>query len=290
MVNDMKLIETFYIGCDNDGSVAEIGVHPTVRWNRYAVYSFNDIREIFSSCFCTTQLLYQEKCIDKPTKYAMILPIVDSKKKINDKQTYYETICWFLDNMLPPKSGIIVSFYFYDSLYPQMRNMHSTDRTFLWQFKEQWRGNGDYITVQKFENITESQLNKFSKDQLEVIENIQKYTSYNVKYIDYSMENNDVYKLLLDTKQHISYDGASWHLASMLNAPTIVYGRPMNDRDIHYWHETEDKKVYTTIRESRFHKQVVQYNKEKNIMYAGPQRFSFNTNSKKELIKIIKNI
>ena len=289
-IDNIVLAETFYIGCENDGSVAELGVHPTIRWDRYAVYSFNDMREIFSDCFCNTQLLYQEKCIDKPTKYAMLLPIVDSKKKINDKQTYHETICWFIENMLPPKSGIIISLYFYNSPYPQMRNLRSTDKTSIWPFKKLWKGKGNYITVQKLENLTQSTSDKISKGHLDIINDIENISQYEVKYIDYTMRIDYVYDLLINTKMHITYDGASWHLAAMLDTPTIVYGKPMSNRDIHYWHKTKDEKVYTTIRESRWHKQTIQYDIDKDIVYAGPQTFSFNVNSKKELTDKIKNI
>ena len=286
----IRQAETFYIGCENDGSVAEPGVHHTVRWDRFSVYSFNDMREIFSDCFCNTQLLYQEKCINKPTKHAMILPLVNLKKKINDKQTYYETICWFLENMLPPKPGIIISFYFYDSSYPQMRNLTSTDKTYIWPFKKQWKGEGNYITVQKLEKTTAARIGKMSKEQLDVIENIKNISQYEVKYINYTMENDYVYDLLTNTKMHFTYDGGSWHLAGMLNTPTIVYGWPMNDADIHYWHKTKDEKVYTTIRESRWHKQTIQYDIDEDIIYAGPQLYSFFTNNKKELVDKIKNI
>ena len=76
----------------------------------------------------------------------------------------------------------------------------------------------------------------------------------------------------------------------MLDTPTIVYGKPMSNRDIHYWHKTKDEKVYTTIRESRWHKQTIQYDVNEDIVYAGPQTFSFNVKSEKELIDKIKNI
>jgi hypothetical protein len=76
----------------------------------------------------------------------------------------------------------------------------------------------------------------------------------------------------------------------MVDTPTIVYGKPMDNRDIHYWHKVKDEKVYTTIRESRWHKQTIQYDILYNIIYAGPQTFSFNVNSKKELVDKIKNI
>lgn len=286
----MKLAETFYIGCDNDGSVAEIGTHPTIRWDRFAVYSFNDIRCTLSLAFANTQILYQEGVLNKPTKYAMLLPMINQKRKSENKETFYETISWIVDNMLPPKHGIIITFYFYDSLYPQLMNMPSQDKTAIWPLKEQWIGDGNYITVHKFESITDKKRKDRSKDgQYDLILDIENLSSYNVKYIDYTMRVEDMVDIMKHSKKHFTYDGATWHLAAMLNIPTIVYGLQKFDTyNKGYWDSEQDIKHEINLRETPFHIRTIQYDILKGIVYAGPQEFCFCTRNEKELLDKIK--
>jgi hypothetical protein len=292
MVNNMKLAETFYIGCDDDGSVAEIGVHPTVRWDRFAVYSFNDIRCVLSLAFANTHILHQEKVLDKPQKYVMLLPLVNSKKKPQNRETYYEAITWIVENMIPPKHGIIISFYFYNPLYPQLMNMPTQDKTAIWPLKQQWIGDGDYITVHKFESITEEKRKNRSQDgQYELILDIENLSRYNVKYIDYTMPVSEMVELLQHTKQHYTYDGATWHLAGMMNVPTVVYGLQKFDTyNKGYWDPEQDIKHQIDLRETPFHIRTLQYDINKGIVYAGPQQFCFCTRNKKELKHKIKNV
>ena len=292
MVNDMNLAETFYIGCDNDGSVAEIGVHPTIRWDRFAVYSFNDIRCVLSLAFANTHILHQEKILDKPQKYVMLLPIVDSKKKPQNRETYYETITWIVENMIPPKHGIIISFYFYDSLYPQLMNMPTQDKTAIWPLKQQWISDGDYITVHRFESITEEKRKNRSKDgQYDIILDIENLSPYKVKYIDYTMPVSEMVELLQYSKQHYTYDGATWHLAALMNVPTVVYGLQKFDTyNKGYWDPEQDIKHEINLRETPFHARTIQYDINKDIVYAGPQTFCFCTRDKKELLDKIKNV
>lgn len=292
MVKYMKLAETFYIGCENDGSVAEPGIHHTVRWDRFSVYSFNDIRCVLSLAFANTHILYQDKLIDKPTKYAMVLPLVNAKKKTQNKETYYDTITWIIDNMIIPKPGIIISFYFYNSLYPQLMNMPTQDKTAIWPLQQQWIGDGDYITVHRFESITEEKRKNRSQDgQYDLILNIENISPYKVKYIDYTMPVSEMVELLQHSKQHYTYDGATWHLAALINVPTVVYGLQKFDTyNKGYWDPEQDIKHIIDLRETPFHIRTLQYNIEKDIVYAGPQQFCFCTRNKKELIDKIKNI
>jgi len=291
MANDMKLAETFYIGCDNDGSIAEVGIHPTVRWDRFAVYSFNDIRCVFSLAFANTHVLHQEKVIQEPTRYAMLLPIVDSKKKSKNKETYYEAMTWIVENMIPPKPGIIISFYFYNSLYPQLMNMPTQDKTAIWPIKQQWVGDGDYITVQKFESITEEKRKNRSISQYELIQNIEELSPYKVKYVDYTMSVEEIVELLQHSKQHYTYDGATWHLAGMMNVPTVVYGLLKFDTyNKGYWDPEEEIKHKINLRETPFHARTVQYDINTDIVYAGPQQFCYCPRTKMELLQKIKFI
>ena len=285
----ISLAETFNIGCESK-EVAIPGIHNTTRWDRFAVYSFNDIRCVLSLAFANTHILYQENIITDPVKHCFLLPKIDLKKKTDNKETFYDVISWMIENMIPPKPGIIISLYFYDSVYPQLMNMPTQDKTAIWPLKNQWK-NGDYITVHKFESITEQKRKDRSADgQYDIIQNIESYSSLPVKYIDYTMSVNEMVDLLQHSKKHFTYDGATWHLASMINTPTVVYGiQKFDTYNKGYWDPIQDKKHNITIRETPFHIRTIQYDIKKEIVYAGPQTFCMCSRNKEELLFQIKN-
>mgnify|MGYP005997050469 CR=1 FL=1 len=232
----ISLAETFNIGCEST-EVAIPGVHNTTRWDRFAVYSFNDIRCVLSLAFANTHILYQENIIKEPVKHCFLLPKIDLKKKTNNKETFYD------------------------------------------------------VTVHKFESITEQKRKDRSADgQYDIIQNIESYSSLPVKYIDYTMSVNEMVDLLQHSKKHFTYDGATWHLASMVTTPTVVYGVQRFDAyNKGYWDPLNDIKHNISIRETPFHIRTIQYDMDNDVVYAGPQTFCMCSRNKEELLFQIKN-
>jgi hypothetical protein len=219
----MKLVKTFYLGCEDNGDIATIE-NNFDRINERFNAAHRPTMGILCRHFFYAQLLQQEGSLDKPYKLALICKKgrLDSKIKEHNTFTIKDTIYFFLNNMLPPEKGIIVSIYVSDTIehtvppYEDMRCITPMKEELLWQ------GDGDYITFQDAENSNpDTKQRLLNHKNKEVIQQIDNISIYPVKRITYSMGEEEIFDLLKHTKFHVSYPGGTYYSAAMINCPTI---------------------------------------------------------------------
>ena len=219
----MIIVETFYLGCENNGEVAT-SENNFDRINERFNASHRPTMGILCRHFFYAQLLQQEGSLDKPYKLALIFKEgrLDAKIKEQNAFTVKDTIYFFLNNMLPPEKGIIVSIYISDTIdntippYEDFRCITPMKDELL------WRGDGDYITFQDVENSNPGTKQRFlNHENKEVLQQIDKISMYPVKKITYSMGEKEIFNLLKHAKFNLSYPGGTYYSAAMINCPTI---------------------------------------------------------------------
>ena len=219
----MIIVETFYLGCENNGEVATTE-NNFDRINERFNTAHRPVMGILCRHFFYAQLLQQEGSLNKPYKLALIFKEgrLDSKIKKQNAFTVKDTIYFFLNNMLPPEKGIIVSIYIYDTIdntippYEDFRCITPMKDELLWE------GDGDYITFQDAENFNSVNLRRFlNHENKEVLQQIDKISTYPVKRITYSMGEKEIFHLLKHAKFNVSYPGGTYYSAAMINCPTI---------------------------------------------------------------------
>jgi hypothetical protein len=215
--------KTFHLGCTKNDEVATIE-NNFDRINERFNAAHRPTMGILCRHFFFAQLLQQEGSLDKPYKLALICKKgrLDSKIKEHNAFTIKDTIYFFLNNMLPPEKGIIVSIYTSDTMdnkippYEDLRCLTPMQDELL------WKGDGDYITFQDAENSNPDTKQRFlNHENKEIIQQIDKISKYPVKRITYSLGEERIFHLLKHAKFHVSYPGGTYYSAAMINCPTI---------------------------------------------------------------------
>jgi len=229
-LNKHNHIDTFYIGCENNGERADHNNH-ILRLNRREHLAHAPLKGNLGMYFFKAQLYHQDKITTEPFKLAIYIRddwyIKNKKVKEDNAWTYIDTLSFFIENMHPPLGGIIVSLYSQEEIRHSVKGTYTTRYT--WPFKKemQWVGGGDYITLHSVESRSDPSLHfeyingEESKKHLETIKNIDDISIYPVKKIDYSMGEEKMFSLMKHTKFHVSYPGGTYYTASMMNCPTI---------------------------------------------------------------------
>jgi len=151
----------------------------------------------------------------------------------NHQYTFDEQLQWFIDSFEEPSCGIEWVIEFYDQTIDTISPWNAQC---IWPFKKemQWVGGGGYITLQKYKNAISNAFN-FNRiiaqdsGQLEVINDIEKYSDYPVKIVDYEMHPSVLISTLMYSEKHYTYMGGSYYTAALINCPTICYGHPVGD-------------------------------------------------------------
>jgi len=223
--------KTFHLGCTKSDEVATTE-NNFDRINKRFNAAHRPIMGVLCRHFFYAQLLQQEGLLDKPYKLALIFfkGILENiyedilEKKINEHNafTIKDTIYFFLNNMLPPEKGIIVSIYTSDTMdntippYEDFRCITPMQDELL------WKGDGDYITFQDAENSNPGTKQRFlNHENKEIIQQIDKISKYPVKRITYAMGEERIFHFLKHAKFHVSYPGGTYYSAAMINCPTI---------------------------------------------------------------------
>lgn len=226
------IYKTYYLGCEDDGSIAEIDASDLVYVNSVGAFGWCDPLSKISSVFMDAELKAEfNEC---PSRISMIVPdYIFEKRKEEDQYISYERIEFILNNFQVPTNGCVVSVYVVqhevEKSYLDL-SMCTRPRHFEWPFqtntvwktKEQWNGSGDYVTLQ----LTEK--NSFTKNGNKLLEDaiIRGLDRIDQRYelVDYTMKCEDVYELMLSSQLHISYVGASWWLSHYMGVPVFDYG------------------------------------------------------------------
>ena len=221
----MKLIETIQVGCNVD-SVATIN-DPRIIFNHYTAGSHNPIVNLISGVLWEAQYLQEKELLTGPAKICVLFSSYNIcnwiRVKESNQSTFYDTVKWFLMNMHPPKYGVVFSIYEYPSDMNEWDSKYSANC--LWSFNQhyRWRGDGDYITVHKAENNKSNGLDTLSRT---LVSDIEKYTDVDVKYIDYTMSEDQIFSTIKDSRLHITYHGGTYWSAPLSGVPMLCYGFP----------------------------------------------------------------
>ena len=111
------------------------------------------------------------------------------------------------------------------------------------------------------------------------------------------MSEPEIADLLLHSRMHFTYQGASYFLAGCMNVPTVCYGSPTQISDPSKWYE-DGKEYEDRIQISLWGNngygaylpttRVGQYDFEKQKVVQRPQGYVYHTNTPTELESIIK--
>ena len=300
----MRLLKNLYLGCDDTGEVADI-TNCIIKFDAESSAAHFIILSRFSHELFKIQCLAQEKIITKPYKICVLIRkgLVGLKYNHLNESTVDETIMWFAKNWHAPKCGVIFSFYEYDDLFgyeivqPLMTQV-------IWPLNSelQARRDGNYITYQKYPDAlkgrySQKYMESIESRQLSVIENIQKLSSYEVKEIDYAMSEDEMTELLLHSKMHFTYKGATYFLAACMNLPTVCYGDPPIMSHVSKWWEYgeyHEESIPITLWGDHGYgaclptTRVGQYDFERHSVVQRPQGYVYHARNPLELEGIIK--
>ena len=296
-----RKIKTIYIGCNYTGEDA-LPEHANIKFDLPSIKSYCNILCHFGRLYFRIQSLYQSEVITSP--YKVCLFIADSvedlvKVKPENKFTILETLEWFIYNLEPPKCGIVFTLYYYkDSLKHYI--MEPWASQVIWPLNKNWQAlrDGDYITLQDIEPGTlHSRKGRliYESDQYKVIQKIDEFSPFPVKRVNYAMGEEEVFETLRHSKLHISYQGASYFAAAVINLPTIMFSYYVEDGYGNWWEDgKEHEGVVTGSLWNSGHNQptskVCQYDLDKETVVQKPQQFAYHVETASELESILKGL
>jgi len=223
IINHLK---TIYSGCTNDGTTASPNRSHIVRFCHHTTNAHCTIMSLLSPAFLTAQMLADEGVSSSPFHICVIITIdVDFKRKQENIETAYESVLWFIENMMPPKNGVVISIYHTQKARPWIGTPWTQKE--VWPLKQQWDPQGEYITIHKVEPM-------MSKDRKPKVEEQQdKYLpilvdkatkcGYNIKYIDYKMRTSEIVEAISKSDYHFSYEGGTFYTAAMTGTPAYCW-------------------------------------------------------------------
>jgi hypothetical protein len=227
-MNSPQYYKTFYLGVENTGEI--IDNDDIILLDDKNVWSYGDLTGTLNDEFWKTSFHYQQGLRKGPRKVKLLITNMQAKGlkcNLNNKFTSLQTVEWFLNEMVSPLGGMIISIYFYQNLYPGIGGTW-TSRT-VWPLKRQWIGDGDYITIQSISSNSSSGKSQISRQigHTRIIKNAEKLCPYPIKYISYEDGEEETLNKLIHTKRHFTYIGGTYNIAPMINIPTICYGDPI---------------------------------------------------------------
>jgi hypothetical protein len=194
-----------------------------------------DILARLSQLFITAEMK-SKLSMSTPTAVLCFPDYYDRKFKEEDQETREERIDFLISKMAPPTNGLVLSTYkvhepllMYDKYREPIQGINATwpfTTLYKWDMVDTWDKDkvGDYITFQKTElasPLRNDELHMAKENQiLEYLES----KNIKIKFIDYSMDTEEIYNSILHAKTHISYFGSSYWLACYLNTPIVAYG------------------------------------------------------------------
>lgn len=296
----INAMETLFIGCKPSDEVVEIHKSHVIRFCAETMNAHATVMHHIHSAYCKAQLLADEKISDKPFRISVLWPVwPDAKRKWEDKESAYEKMIWWFHNLKAPTNGLVVTFYNTKNVAKKrMPTFWSTNH--LWPTEKQWEPKGKYVTLQDIEHLIGNKLTKQyyldnDKKYRDIIKKYAKDKNLEIKNVNYSMTNDEVYDLLLGSNYHFSYYGATYWFAASLNTPTICY---MSTAKFHpqrrlHWDDRkneyiEEEYTFPSWGEMKINSvDITQFDLNLNRIYTGPVRYMKGVNSPKEFKKIL---
>lgn len=205
-----------------------------IKFDERTVQAHATIMSQFCNVLWRIQNMYEEGIINEQVTVDVYVPEWYEQCYIGPNHQYHsmEQLEWFMNNFEQPSCGVNWQVH----IYTDKTNTTSPWNTnCIWPLNKlwQWVGDGDYITVQKYNEVADptrfnyNRLKAERSKQLDVIDNIEQYTDKKVVYIDYSMKQDDFFGLMQRSIKHYTYVGGSYYSAALINCPTICYGDPI---------------------------------------------------------------
>lgn len=223
-----KLYETIHLGCEKTSEVAQPGRSHLIRFCNGTKHATCTIASHLNEAFIKAQLLVNENISNKPFYISVLWPSsfysIGRKRKEEDSESSYYKMKWYFENYIPPTNGLVVSFY----IAPTIDARHESiwQARYVWPTKKQWNTTNKFISIQMPEKlmgrvVKKNLLDKKFEEFIPVIESYAVLMNYDIKYINYSTPMEEAYKVMLETKCHITYEGSSYYMAASTGTPVI---------------------------------------------------------------------
>lgn len=227
-MKDILCLETLFLGCSDNKEIAIPGQSHSIRFCHSTMYSTCTILSQINKVFVNAQQLADEHCLKEPYRVSVFWPeaSVKKKRKTLDNETAYFKMKWYFENYIPPKNGLVVSFY----LTRKVNSFLDTpfEARYVWPTKKQWQPKGKFIAVHAFEPLIGNPIKrekikeKYNK-YLPLIESYANLKDLEVKYIDYRTPMDEMYETMINCEYLLSYQGASYYFASCTSTPVAGF-------------------------------------------------------------------
>ena len=220
----MKLIETLYVNCKHNYTSHNNPQNSHVlRLDQRNEHAYGVFYTHVSNLYGMIENLQEEGILYNPWPYHISIIFNKIEKFSNDrKETNLDILKYFINNLLPPINGVIISIY----EHPQEKivRTHYWLST-IWPFKEKWKGtNNEVIAIQppifSSDHRNYPNINLIYDNIVNELNNLGVSTK-EVGYFNSVQENIDI---LLESKLLITYTGCCYYLAAGLDIPTLTYG------------------------------------------------------------------
>ena len=136
----MKHIKTILLGCDAAKQVAY-----TIKFDENTIQAHATIMSQFCNALWKIQNLYEEGIITNPVVVNVFIPerFIGLKLHPDNINTCDQHLIYFMENFVPPSPGVAFELYTFKATTTVQSPWNAKT---IWPFKQQWIGDGDYIT------------------------------------------------------------------------------------------------------------------------------------------------
>lgn len=237
-------LKTIYKGCADNGEKADPNKSYIIRFTWHDSHSHATLMSMLSPAFLHAQQNSEENISTEPFHITILWPHRKGlKRKQENKETAYDAMVWFVENMMDPTNGAIVSIYF----SPEM-NAHQGEQwrhSQIWPLKQRWNPKGEYISIHMTEpEMSTSRINEVLRQEkmyLPYVKSLSKQYAYDIKYVDYTLTVKEIVDIMVQSDWHFCYSGATMYTAAMIGIPTLSWHHlPKVDKSMRQWRDYND--------------------------------------------------
>lgn len=228
-----------------DGRIQTKTEKPLVEWNyanpgqsyfvRFCQHTLHNTCaqvDLLSRAFADAQL-FKDDNPEQETFYISVIvhEAALAKFKPQDHQTSMDRIEWLIREFQPPTLKLVISIYVCDTMTHVESGFFTST---LWPFRRRWDRHlvEKHISIQVSEGSGASWKKENTTALIEMTEELCAMYGYASVRIDYTYNYEDAFQLILKSRLHVGYVGASHFLALAAGIPTVGYGVPY--REIEY--------------------------------------------------------
>lgn len=186
--------------------------------------------DLLARAFTDAQLHYD----DHPNQESFYISIIVTsealdKYKIQDHETSMDRIEWIIHNFQPPSIQLIISIYVSDTVRPVESGFFTST---VWPLRKRWNieNTKKKVTCQEIEGNNNSYWKlRHTYSLIDLTKNLADHYEYDIEFINYTYNYEDVLKHLLESKIHFGYIGASYFIAAAAGVPTLGFGMQYNE-------------------------------------------------------------